>query len=110
MRKFLVIAGLLLACGPASAGCFNYSESTTASAPEVDLCIGGKCERTSVEVECSNVHSTMTTFRNGVSVSVNSDEGDGTPVIDWKGRAVKATEMSCKEADPDDSSCSLFSD
>jgi hypothetical protein len=107
MRKLLMIAGLVLAAGPASAGCFDYEDTTDVVAPVVELCRAGKCEKTSVQVECSNVTFTTMIFRNGVQVSVGPDLKKGA-VIEWNGLLVKPDAVTCKDVDVTAEACHLF--
>ena len=77
MIKAIVLSLTMLVPGVARAGCANYTDgSLSTPAPKVATCFEGKCEETTVDFACGNIHGAMIGFANGWRVDFIV-EGDG---------------------------------
>lgn len=101
--KAVLFALLMLVPGVAWAGCANYIDgSMTTPAPKVATCFEGKCEETTVDFSCGNIHGAMTGFANGWRVDFIV-EGDGESanqntktVTSRNGKTVANDALTCK--------------
>lgn len=112
MFRSLLLVAAFTAPTAAYAGCENYTDgSLKAPAPKVTICFDGKCEKTTLDYSCANVHSAQTGYANGWRIEETSPE-EGKPetkesifvykVLDPKNYA----KMTCKS--DDEEACALF--
>lgn len=71
--KLASIASTVMLLAPASvnAGCWNASDSGV-QGPAAEICIGGICEKTTLEFECANISGLIAGYTNGLRVEIDT--------------------------------------
>ena len=111
----LSIIFIAMTSAPAFAGCANYTDGTiTAAAPKVIICFKDKCDKTTLDWQCSNVSSTGFGYAVGwqVSYAINQKTSKQTVKIFWKDKEIKAEDhgnLSCYAIDGNKNSCGFES-
>jgi hypothetical protein len=99
---------LLIAVGPADAGCANFTDgSLSAPPPLVELCFGEQCETTRQEWICSTAQWVSTEFSNGLRVERNSLEDYGS-INGQKIPAERLATLTCRPLDDNPDACSAI--
>lgn len=89
MLKVLAIAVGVLAAGPASAGCEDFTDgSMTTSAPAAEVCFKGKCDQTTVDVTCGNATGAFSIYANGWRVDQFVEDGQDKIVVTYRDKIV----------------------
>ncbi|WP_147307873.1 hypothetical protein [Fulvimarina endophytica] len=93
--------GILLAAGPAWAGCYDYTDpAALQSAPRAEICVSGACETTAIQFECGNANGATVAYQNGWRVDY---AGDADPVVTAPdGKPLEdRTALVCRDIDAD---------
>lgn len=107
MFRILLVAVALTTPSSVYAACANYTDgSMKAPAPKVTLCVLGKCEKTTLEYSCGNVHGAQVGYANGWRVEIVAPrEGQSEAEQDVKVYKILRHEdydkITCKSADHD---------
>lgn len=100
MRALLATLALIASVGGAWAGCANYVDgSQTDPAPKVTLCFDKKCEETTLDFVCGNIHGTQKGYANGWRFYSDADTKTVTVMRPTVVPAKDYPKISCQPAD-----------
>lgn len=94
---------MLLAPGAAIASCWNASDSGVPG-PAAEICIGGTCEKTTLEYECANTSGLLSGYTNGLHVEIDITVTPEKVSVSRNGDVLSekdVAEATCAAPDPD---------
>ena len=96
-RQFLLTAALLTLVSPVYATCENYTDgSVSGPAPRAVLCYKGKCDDTTLNVECGSVGSgNYAEYGNGLIISQKTEEN--AVFTNTLGRKMRGEDWTCTQ-------------